>query len=50
LRYETLSCNRIINFVKMIEETDNLEEIFTESQIDDIQRFMIFLMRRLVIQ
>ncbi len=50
LRYETLSCDRIINFFKMIEETDNLEEIFIESQIDDIQEFIIFLMRSLVIQ
>ena len=50
LRYETLSFDRIINFFKMIEETDNLEEIFTESQMDDIQEFIIFLMRSLVIQ
>ncbi len=39
LNYETLSFDRIINFVQMIEENDNLEELFTEDQMEEIQEF-----------
>ena len=39
LNYETLSLDRILDFVEMIENTDNLEEIFTEQQIEEIQKF-----------
>ena len=45
LNYETLTVDNILNFVQMIEDTDNLEDIFTESQMEEIQEFLIFLMR-----
>ena len=45
LKYETLSFDRILDFVEMIETTDNLEEIFTEAQMEEIEEFIIFLMR-----
>ncbi len=45
LKYETLSFDRILDFVEMIETTDNLEEIFTEAQMEEIEEFLIFLMR-----
>jgi hypothetical protein len=43
--YETLTVDNILNFVQMIEDTDNLEDIFTEAQMEEIQEFLIFLMR-----
>jgi hypothetical protein len=45
LNYETLTVDNILNFVQMIEDTDNLEDIFTEAQMEEIQEFLIFLMR-----
>lgn len=45
LKYETITFDNIFNFVQMIEYTDNLEEIFTEEQMEEIQEFLIFLMR-----
>ena len=45
LKYETLSFDRILDFVDMIENTDNLEEIFTEAQMEEIEEFLVFLMR-----
>ncbi|MDN3509314.1 MAG: hypothetical protein P0S93_04800 [Candidatus Neptunochlamydia sp.] len=45
LNYETLSFDRILDFVEMIENTDNLEEIFTEQQIEETEEFLVFLMR-----
>jgi len=45
LKYEMLSFDRILDFVKMIENTDNLQEIFTEHQMEEIEDFLIFLMR-----
>lgn len=45
LNYETLTVDNILNFVQMIEYTDNLEDIFTEAQMEEIQEFLIFLMR-----
>ena len=45
MKYETLSFDRILDFVEMIETTDNLEEIFTEAQMEEIEAFLIFLMR-----
>lgn len=45
LNYDTLSYDRILDFVDMIENTENLENVFTEKQQEEIQGFLIFLMR-----
>ena len=45
LNYDTLSYDRILDFVDMIENTENLENVFTEKQQEEIQDFLIFLMR-----
>ena len=45
LKPETLSFDHILDFVEMIENTDKLEEIFTEQQIEEIEKFLVFLMR-----
>ncbi|MDJ0652382.1 MAG: hypothetical protein QNJ27_05190 [Simkaniaceae bacterium] len=45
LNYETLSFDRILDFVETIENTDKLEEIFAAKQLEEIEEFLIFLMR-----